>query len=66
MFYSILLLLEYILKKNYDICSVFVLPDTITKSYPESIVDWIANAPKMAVNVRDKFELDIFRPTAAN
>ena len=31
------------------------------KSYPEIIVDWIANAPKW-----QKFELENFRPTVAN
>ena len=44
---------------------MFFLPDVITKSYPELISYWIAIAPKMAVNVRDKFELEIFGPTAA-
>ena len=26
----------------------------------------LENAPKMAVNIGDKFELEIFRPTVAN
>ena len=64
MSYSILIMLEYILKKNQDIYFVIFLPDT--KSYPVLIKDWIANASKMEVNVGDKFELEIYRSTAAN
>ena len=45
---------------------LYSFPDAITKSYPEIIEDWIANAPKMAVNLGDKFELENFRPTVAN
>ena len=37
-----------------------------TKSYPEIIEELIANTPKMAAIVGDKFELEIFRPTTAN
>ena len=54
---------EYILKKNY---SVFVFSNVTTKSYPEIKEDWNANAPKMAINVGDKFELENFRLTVAN
>ena len=53
MSYFISIMLEYILKKHKVIYSVFFLPDVIIKSYPELIGDWIANAPKMAVNVLD-------------
>ena len=39
--------------------SAFFLPDVITKSNLEITEDWIANAPKMEVNVNDTFELGI-------
>ena len=62
-------MLKYILKKlkKYTcIYSVFILPDVITKSYPETIEDCIANAHKLAVNVGDKLEMENFKPTVAN
>ena len=51
---------EFILKtiKKYILYSSIIY--VITKSYPERIEEWIANAPKMAVNVGDKFKLRWF------
>ena len=37
-----------------------------TKSYPQITDDWIANTPKMAANVGNKFKLENFRPTVTN
>ena len=37
-----------------------------TKSYPEIIENCVANTPKMAANVGDKFKLESFRRTVAN
>ena len=56
MSYSILITLECILKK-IKICSVFFLPDVTSKTFNEITEGWIAtcNAPKMAVNIGDKF-----------
>ena len=66
MLFFILIMQEYILKTIKKYILYFSIPYVITKSYPERIEDWIANAPKKAVNVGDKFELEIFRPTVAN
>ena len=43
--------------------SILILPSPCdyNRSYPEIIEDWIANTPKKAANVGDKF-----RPTVAN
>ena len=38
----------------------------ITKFYPEIIKDWIANVPKIAVYVADKFKLEIFSQAVPN
>ena len=69
MSYSILIMLEYILKKIYKkyICILpFRCDYTTYNSYPEIMEDWIANTPMaMAANVVDKFELENFRPTVA-
>ena len=59
MSYFILIMLEYILKK--EIYFVFFFPDVTTKSYAEIIEHWFANAPKMAVNVGDKCMLEKFQ-----
>ena len=66
MSYSILIILEHILKKRIENHSDFFLPDVITKCYPEITEDSFADAPKMAVNIGDKFQLEIFRPTVAD
>ena len=58
--------MSYLILIVLDIYSVLFLPDVITKSYSQLMWDWIANASKMAVNVRDKLELEIFRTTAGN
>ena len=66
MFYSLLIMLENILTKNKKKSYVvFFLPDVTTKSYSERTEGWIDNAPKMEVNVGDKFELETFRPIVA-
>ena len=65
MSYLILNMLEYILKNKKYILNLSSRCD-YTKSYPEIIQDWIANTPKTAAIVGDKFELENFRPTVAN
>ena len=65
MSYSIFKFARIYTEKKLRILLIALLPDVITKSYPELKGEWIANASKMAVNVRDKFELENFRPTAA-
>ena len=66
MSYSILIMLEYIMKKIRN-KFLFFLPDGIILiSYPEKMEDWTANTPKMAANVGNNFELENFSPTVAN
>ena len=52
MSYSILNMLEYILKKNKKYILILPSQCDYTKSYPEIIEDWIVKTPKMAAKFR--------------
>ena len=59
MSYSILKMLEYILKKKLKYILILPYQYDYTKSYPEIIEDWSVSTPKIAANVGRKFELEI-------
>ena len=58
-------MLEYILKKKKKYILILSSGCDYTKSYSEITEHLIANTPKMASNVSDKFELENFRSTVA-